>query len=144
MSQVISPFHETVIADIVRSLENKLCLNSSLALVNDSKSLFDAKIRGDVSIEAYLKRIVEYTQIEAYTIKYAIKLLERYCEKKSCLLQRKNCFKLLFTCILVSLKLNEDYIFTDKDMASIGGLKLKMLIELEAELLDGLDYKVAF
>lgn len=144
MSNPISPYHVIVMSSIARHLENQMNSNNCLALEMEAKSCFDAKVRGDVTLEMYLRRIVESTQMETSTLKYALRLLEVYCEKTSLILLRKNCHKLLLVCCFISLKINEDYIYSDKDFASFGGIKIKTLMELEKEFLESLDYKVAF
>lgn len=132
------------ISEISNSLEKTIASNSIRCVNNSTESVFDAKMSKKISIKDYLLRIIKYTEIELSTLKYAIMILQKYCLKASVMLLEKNIFKLIFICIIVSLKVNEDCIFSDKDFSLIGGFSLKTLALLELELLETLDYKVAF
>lgn len=141
----MSIVHATLIEDISRKLEKVIALNALIVNENviESKSVFDTKGIKEVSIKEYLQRIVKSTDMEKNTLKYALKLLKNYCKRNNFLLLKGNCFKLIFACCLVSIKIHEDIIYSDKDMALIGGIGLPSLIKIEYELLESFDYKVA-
>lgn len=143
MSAEFAPPSYPSLSTIALKLGNLMLQNSALIVDNEYiKSNFDGTPKNGISFEMYLQRIVDFTQMEISTLFYATKLLEKYCFKKSFILLHVNSFKLIFVCLIVSLKMNEDCIFRDKDMCKIGGISLKSFIYLETEFLEGLEYNL--
>lgn len=137
-----SPIELTSLENIANCLEHQIVYNDNHGLVNMRKSSFDAKLKTEISFQAYLKKLFQTVKMDIKSMHYALVLLDAYCSKRSIYFTKLNCFKLLIVCILISVKLNEDYIPSDKDFARASGIKLSCLIKLEIEFLETLDYKV--
>lgn len=132
---------KSLIEEISLRLEHIIATNQHL---ERQISNFDTKLTREVPIRDYLLRILKYTDIESSTLLYGIVLLKKFCAKASLKMDKKNIIKLLLISISISLKLHEDNIYPDKDMAKIGGISISNLILLEAEFLEVLEYKIAF
>lgn len=133
-----------VIEESVKTLENQIYVNSLIQSQSNYTDVFDTKGNSEVSTIEYLKRIFVSTEIEINTFKFALELLNKFCLKKKFFLLKKNYLKLLLTCCVVALKIHEDCIFLDKDYALYGGIRIASFLKLEYELLESLDYQVAF
>lgn len=133
----------SLIEQIAINLEEVIIFNIRNKNTLITKTVFDAKGFKEVSIKEYIQRVVTHSEMEVNTLKYAILLLKKYCAKNNFYLLKDNCFKLILACVIVALKVHEDCIFTDKDMALIGGISLVSLIKIESEILESFDYKVA-
>lgn len=127
---------------IIDCLDRQIDYNITNQKRNKKKSHFNAKLKYDISLRSYIINLYGSTGMEITTLQYALILLEKYCTKTSTYLLQENCFKLILICILISRKLNEDYELSDRFLAFCGGIKLKRMIELEAEFLETLDYKI--
>lgn len=108
----------------------------------ESRSIFEVKKSSKVGIEDYLDRIISYSEMEDSTLIVGIILVDRIMKEASLKLSHNNIHRILIACLVVALKLNEDIIFTDKEYAMIGGINLKLFIELEKEALQLLDWRV--
>lgn len=125
----------------VNSLEDIINYNKTL-LTTYKESIYDASNYSHISIKSYMTRVINKCEMELGTFIYAIKLLNKFCFKTKFHLTEKNCYKLIFVCMLEALKMNEDFIFSDEEMARFGCLKLSYMIALEDTFLKALDYDV--
>lgn len=118
-------------------------INSNLYVNKEiNKSAFDSSINSDIPLSIYLKKIIKLADVEISTFHYAIVLLQKFCATTKVFLTKDNCNMLVFTCIFIALKMNEDAIFRDIELAKIGRMSIRRLVKLESELLKALDYKV--
>ena len=94
----------------------------------------------EVSIYKYLERIILYTNIEENTLVSSLIYIDRLCNKKVPV-NKYTIHKLLFTCILIALKVNEDCFYKNNYYSEISGIPLKELNLLEYNLLVLLDFQ---
>ena len=66
--------------------------------------------------------------------------MDRLCKKKKIMLTEFNVHKILFCCIIIAVKFNEDKYYTNKYYSKIGGMDLKHLNEMEMELLISINF----
>lgn len=144
----ISPYASTIIKNLSDRLEERISFNSCLIISNEvnivGKTCFDSKVDNPTPIDKILKCLMSRCSADIWTIRYTILLVQRYCEKTMLQITKRNCLKLILACFVISLKLNEDNIYTDKVISQILKVKLNKLNELESKILDDLDFKVAF
>ena len=57
--------------------------------------------------------------------------MDRLCKKKKIMLTEFNVHRILFCCIIIAVKFNEDKYYTNKYYSKIGGMDLKQLNEME-------------
>ena len=94
----------------------------------------------EVSIYKYLERIILYTNIEENTLVSSLIYIDRLCIK-NVPVNKFTIHKLLFTCILIALKVNEDCFYKNNYYSEISGIPLKELNLLEYNLLVLLDFQ---
>ena len=114
-------------------------INSSFRL---SPSLFTSTSLPEISIGDYLTRIVEFTQIEESTLILSLIYIDRLCFNTNIEITKFDIHKVALTAIVLSVKYNEDLIYSQEEYANIGGVDIKELTALEAEFLDGLGFKL--
>ena len=121
--------------------ENKSKNTKALTIDRESK-VFDCGLSKVINIKAYLKRIIESSEIESSTLIYSIALLKHFIRRTNVLLTVGNVYSLLFTSMLVSLKLNEDLNFTYDNYALIGGFDIKQLTVMENTFLNLIGFDI--
>lgn len=134
-------------------LDDRLLHNLSIILeeiANDSKNLdnyeeiiqaqkdnpFSSKKRPKISMYDYLKRISSFSMINTSTYIIALMLTDRLCLESSLCITEKNIHRLIFTSILIAIKINEDIYYEMNYYAEIAGISLAELIILEESFLD--------
>lgn len=115
---------------------------SSLNTNQDDINLFfhNSKNSFNISVLEYLNRLIRYTEAEISSIIYAFVLLDNISSYIK--VDNSNIYLLLITSFVISLKMNEDYVYKNSDYALIGGLSLKKLNKLETVYLQTLNYNV--
>ena len=94
----------------------------------------------EISIYKYLQRIILYTNIEENTLVSSLIYIDRLCIKNMPV-NIYTIHKLLFSCILIALKVNEDCFYKNNYYSEISGIPLKELNQLEYNLLILLDFQ---
>ena len=94
----------------------------------------------EISIYKYLQRIILYTNIEENTLVSSLIYIDRLCIK-NIPVNIYTIHKLLFSCILIALKVNEDCFYKNNYYSEISGIPLKELNQLEYNLLILLDFQ---
>jgi hypothetical protein len=112
-------------------------INSSSNIIN---SHFTAPYLPEISIEDYLIRIIENTQIEESTLISSLIYIERLILKTNTKITDLDIHRLLLTSIILSIKYNEDKIYPQHYYANIGGIKTEELNILECEFLNGIEF----
>lgn len=131
------------VESISKLLEDCVSINTEKYKEHCKKSLFDGNFKKEATIKNYICWIIKCCMLEINTLKYAMILLEKFCSKKALIMTNKNCFKLIFISILISMKLNQDYVLSDKDMSFVAGFSQSCMAQLEMEFLECFDYRVA-
>jgi hypothetical protein len=127
----------STIQAVIKSLNS--FINSSFRL---SPSLFTNTSLPEISIEDYLTRIIELTQIEESTLILSLIYIDRLCSNTNMEITELDIHKIALTAIILSIKYNEDIIYSQEEYANVGGVDTKELTTLEAEFLNGLEFKL--
>ena len=126
----------SLIINSISSTLEMLINNEKQQKDTDLKELikpFNSKTISEISINDYLKRIIKYTNCEINSLIYSIILLDRIC-LKNINLSSYNIHKFLFATILLSIKINEDNIYSNTYYSQIAGVSLKELNLMEYNL----------
>ena len=108
---------------------------------DSSKQVSDYKLETQNFTKRILCKLVNYSECELSTIICMSVLIDRICIKKKLFLATESIPYFLFGSFMVAIKMNEDYILSDKTIAEIVGIDLKTLIKIESNFLDDLDYE---
>lgn len=101
---------------------------------------FKNKSKPSINISDYLKRIIEYSEIEFSTLVISLVYLERLCKEKI-FLNEYNIHRILLLCVIMAYKYNEDSKCNKEYLSKIGGISEKEISLLEHEFFDFIDYK---
>ena len=112
-------------------------LNNNVSTSND---IFNTSQIPNISILNYLKRIVEYTNIEESTLICALIYIDTVAKNKK--ITNLNIHKILFSAILASIKYNEDKIYRNNYYSQIAGISLEELLKIENEFLNLIQFKL--
>jgi len=96
---------------------------------------FYSTIPASVSIGGYIERITKYTHCEESTLISALIYIDRMCEINNIYLMQGNIHRIVFTCIILAIKYNEDDYYTNNYYSKVGGIIVKEFNLLEYELL---------
>lgn len=94
----------------------------------------------EISIKDYLNRIIYYTKIDENILIMSLIYIDRLCIK-NIPINIYSIYRILFACILLSIKLNEDCIFKNSYYSIISGIPLQDLNLIEYNLLLIFDFK---
>lgn len=125
-------------------LEDLICQETEYpeeANANFSTSIFYSKKPPKIGLRDYLIRIVKYSGIQESTLIMSLILLDSI-SRTHISLSNLNIHRLLITAIVLSTKLNEDEIYKNDYYASLGGIKLELLNNMETELLNLFDWRL--
>ena len=114
--------------------KNKNVKNYKDILKKQSMMYFSANTIPNITIEDYLMRIQNYSEVEKSTLILSLILIDRMCRKSGILLTHYNIHWILFSSLLVSIKYNEDSYFDNNFYSQIAGVKpneLKLMIILK-------------
>ena len=95
-----------------------------------------------ISIYDYLLRIKTYSQLEDTTLIISLILIDRFVQQSNISLNYNNIHRILFTAVLLSIKYNEDNIFTNNYYAEIAGVSVKELFNLENDFLSLVNFNL--
>jgi hypothetical protein len=130
----------TIINEIIEENQRDETLGPT---IQRQKSLFfNAKRKPNISIEAYLERIMKYSNLEESSLVFALIYLDTICNKKGIILAELNIHRLLFASILCGIKFNEDDFYDNAYYAKIAGLSLIELNRIEYEFLTLMDFSL--
>ena len=103
---------------------------------------FFSKMIPKISIYDYLFRIVKYTKINISTLILSIASITSLMKKTKNALSYYNIHKLLIASCLLNSKFHEDYTYSSKFYAKVGGISYKELNILEIEFYKKIDYSL--
>ena len=98
--------------------------------------------KAKISIVNYLQRIYKYLHPEDSTIIISLILIDRLCKIKNIVLTEDNIHKIICSSLLISIKYNEDHIYSYDYYALISGISKKELGKLEMAFLNDLNYNI--
>ena len=136
-----------LISSISNVLENLLEQNKKLksyktSLKKQSSMIYSKGKKYKISIIHFLERIFKYLHPEDSTIIIALILIDRLCNSKNINLNEYNIHKIIFSSLLISIKYNEDHIYSYDYYALISGISKKELGKLEMSFLNDLNYNI--
>lgn len=144
----ISQIHEDKLSDVSNHTAN-LIRNSSRILLDlcssEEKTLnniFEVKKPPKIRLKEFLEQIAIHSELEDSTLIVGIILIDRLTKEASLKINKNNIHRILIAALEVAIKLNEDVIFSDKDLAAVSGINLNLFIELELNFLLLLDWRI--
>ena len=131
----ISTIHPTLIKSITKNIFSLL-----QPCVTPKQTPFTAPFLPNISIYDYITRIVEYTHIEKETLITSLIYINRFCTKTNFQITEYEIHRLLLTAIILSIKYNEDEIYSQTHFAEVGGIEVTELNQLEYHFVEGIDF----
>ena len=95
-----------------------------------------------ISIEDYINRIFKNTKMNISTLIMSIIYIDRFCELNGYILSKKNIHRIILTACLLSMKFNEDVNVNTNYYASVAGIPVKDLNNLEFYLIVKLEFSL--
>ena len=123
----------TLIEEIVDEQDEK---------IDEHKTLFYSKVIPTISIQSYLDRVIKYTKLETSTLIIMLIYIDRVCEFNKLLITKYNVHRLILSAMIVSIKVNEDDIYTNSFYAKVGGVSLQEVNKLEEEFLKLIKFRL--
>lgn len=116
----------------ISEILNELIKNNSLKKDNKQKEdIFNTIQIPNIELFDYIIRIISYSNCEENTLISALIYIDRIAKIKK--ITKLNVYKLLFISILISLKYNEDEIYSNNYYSQIAGVSIEELSKLEYE-----------
>ena len=126
------PKHMMKISYSISEILNELIKNNSLKKDNKQKEdIFNTIQIPNIELFDYIIRIISYSNCEENTLISALIYIDRIAKIKK--ITKLNVYKLLFISILISLKYNEDEIYSNNYYFQIAGVSIEELSKLEYE-----------
>ena len=119
--------------------QNKQLSSYKKKIYEQSKMVFSCHKKPKISILEYINRIIKYTYLEKSSLIVSLIYLDRIC-LKDILITDYNIHRLLLISIIMSIKINEDKIYSNEYYAQVGGISLKEFNNLEREYLIFLNF----
>lgn len=107
----------------------------------DKKSVFVSKQIPNIQLEDYIKRISNYCRLEENELYYIGFLIDK-CIQKGYIVRIETMYKLINSCLIITLKYLKDKRIRRKDLCKVTGEKLETLGVLEESLLQFLKYDI--
>ena len=95
-----------------------------------------------ISIKNFLERICNLTKIENSTLILILIYIDRICEFNEIELNYFNIHKLIIASLIISIKYNEDFFYSNKIYAKICGISREEINKLEIEFLKLLEFNL--
>lgn len=133
------------IINIISNLLNKICEQSPKKLKENENEItkpFLSKTIPSISIKNFFERICNLTKIENSTLILILIFIDRICEFNEIELNYFNIHKLIIASLIVSIKYNEDYYYSNKIYAKICGISREEINKLEIEFLKLLEFNL--
>jgi len=122
---------------ISKSKENK---NYKEKIKSQKKCIFTSKKNPNISIGDYLTRIKKFTKINDSTLIICLIYLDRYIKINKIILTDFNVHRIFFASLLIAIKYNEDFFYTNKFYSNVAGLKCSELNKLELKFVTDLNF----
>lgn len=98
---------------------------------NKISKAFNISSIPSISLYDYIFRIAYYAEVNSSTLIIALMYIVRICEYNNITLTSINVHLMYLTAVVVSIKFNEDVVYSLKYYAQIGGITLRELQRLE-------------
>lgn len=129
-----------IISEIVE--ENKTMQFSKETLDLQKKLSFFSKIPASVTIARYIERIVKYTYLEESTFILALIYIDRICEYNDIILNDANIHRIIFSSVVLAIKINEDDYYSNSYYSKVAGIPVKELNVLEYDFVRLIRYNL--
>ena len=96
----------------------------------------------EITLQRFFARIKKYAQIEKSTLIIILIYTDRICTTSGIILNPHNIHRIILGCLLLAIKYNEDFYFTNEQYAQIGGVTLEELNILEYFSFQLLDFNL--
>ena len=132
------------ITNILENLleENKKSKTYKKSLKKQSSMIYSQGEKAKISIVNYLQRIYKYLHPEDSTIIISLILIDRLCKIKNIILTEDNIHKIICSSLLISIKYNEDQIYSYDYYALIFGISKKKLGQVEMEFVNDINFNL--
>jgi hypothetical protein len=138
--EIIEESKYKIINSYISLLNNLIESNIINEIEENDDDIFKQIKIPEISILNYLLRIIEYSNIEENTL--ITSLIYIYKISKKIKITYFNIHKILFTSILISLKLNEDEIYPFYYYSQIAGINQEELMQLELNFYSLIDFNL--
>ena len=105
-----------------------------------SKDIFTGRTLPKINLNDFINRIIAYTEIEKNTLICSLIYLDEIDKKKP--ITEFNIHRIFFSCVLISIKYNEDDIFKNDYYAKISGVTLNEINKMESNFISLLDFNL--
>ena len=105
-----------------------------------SKDIFTGRTLPKINLNDFINRIIAYTEIEKNTLICSLIYLDEIDKKKP--ITEFNIHRIFFSCVLISIKYNEDDIFKNDYYAKIAGVTLNEINKMESTFISLLDFNL--
>jgi len=138
----ISPYKQKqIIKSIAQNLRDIIKENIRKNLIKYVKyDLFYIGRNPPISIEDYINRIYKMTKMNISSLILSVIYIDRFSELNGYILSMKNIHRIILTACLLSIKFNEDVNISSKYYASIAGIPVYDLNNLEFYLIVKLQF----
>lgn len=100
-----------------------------------SRTVYDSKNISSLSLYDYITRWTRYTECGSVPVLMAVIYIDRFCIKTRTEISMTNLHRLALAALLVATKYADDYCFSNKYYARIGGVSPEELNILEEKFL---------
>ena len=138
--EIIEESKYKIINSYISLLNNLIESNIINEIEENDDDIFKQIKIPEISILNYLLRIIEYSNVEENTL--ITSLIYIYKISKKIKIIYFNLHKILFTSILISLKLNEDEIYPFYYYSQIAGINQEELMQLELNFYSLIDFNL--
>ena len=138
--EIIEESKYKIINSYISLLNNLIESNIINEIEENDDDIFKQIKIPEISILNYLLRIIEYSNVEENTL--ITSLIYIYKISKKIKITYFNIHKILFTSILISLKLNEDEIYPFYYYSQIAGINQEELMQLELNFYSLIDFNL--
>ena len=121
--------------------ENKKSNDYFKKMNSNQDGHFTFKMKPNISLLDYLRRILKYLKIEYSTLIIAMIYIDRICKEKV-FLNEYNIHRIMLISIYIAYTYNEDCIYDNKYLALVSGLSRGEMVLLEEDFLDLIDFKL--
>lgn len=105
--------------------------NISISKSNKNYKLFNIRDIPSISLYDYIIRIGYYAEVNSSTLIIALIYIDRICDYANITLTSINVHLMYLTAVVISIKFNEDVVYSLKYYAQIGGITVRELQRLE-------------
>lgn len=108
----------------------------------DVKEPFYSKSVPDLSLTAFIERIIKYTEAEKNTLLIAYLYIMKLIKKENFVLSLNNVYRLLLGSVVLAKKTLEDLYYNNAYCCEIGAMSVKELNMIEYSLFVRIEFKV--